>query len=284
MAAPRACPDFLIIGARKSGTTSLHAWLARQPELFLPANKEPEFFSHEDIWKRGLGWYQGLFSDAGPHQLIGEASVNYTNPRYAAVAAPRILATNPRVRLVFVARNPVERLRSHYRHAVLRNRESRSLVEAVSEPGNRYVGQSLYSSCLAPYLEEFADEQLCVVRFEDLFSESEAAWHQVLAHLGLVARPAPGSHHNASSDKARFSPAMRFLSERGLGRRANWVPAPLRKLAKRTLTAATSADDLAASRAPLPAEVLSLLFEDADKLARRIGFEGAMWEPTASVG
>lgn len=281
----RVCPDFLIIGARKSGTTSLHAWLARQPELFLPANKEPEFFSNEDIWERGIGWYQGLFADAGANQLVGEASVNYTNPRYAATSALRISRANPGVRLIFVARNPVERLRSHYRHAVLRRRESRTLPEVVREPGNRYVAQSLYARCLAPYFEEFDAGQLCVVRFEDLFSDSDAAWHRVLGHLGLGPRDAPGSMHNASSQKPPFSPAMRFLWERGLAGRTGWVPTPLRRLAKRTLTANTSPDELlAASSAAIPDEVVSLLFQDADELSRRLGSEGPMWKPSTSVG
>ena len=57
-------PDFIIIGAMKSGTSSLHGWLADQPECWLPALKEPNFFSDQPEWNKGLDWYAGLFAKA----------------------------------------------------------------------------------------------------------------------------------------------------------------------------------------------------------------------------
>src|SRR4051812_13835299 len=76
-------PDFLIIGAMKSATTTLPEQLARQPGVFMPRPTEPNFFSDDDVFARGLDWYGSLYRGAEPPALRGESSTHYTKrPTY----------------------------------------------------------------------------------------------------------------------------------------------------------------------------------------------------------
>ncbi len=76
-------PDFIIIGAMKSATTTLHGLLASQPGVFMSTPKEPCFFSDDEVWARGVGWYASLFEAAPAGALLGESSTHYTKlPTY----------------------------------------------------------------------------------------------------------------------------------------------------------------------------------------------------------
>ncbi|MDE3085339.1 MAG: sulfotransferase domain-containing protein [Acidobacteriota bacterium] len=108
-------PTFIVIGARKSGTSSLWEYLKGHPGIFVPEEeKEPKFFVEERGWGAGLEWYEGLFAGAREDQARGELSTDYTAfPLYTGVPA-RMKALLPDVRLVYVMRDPIEHLRSAY--------------------------------------------------------------------------------------------------------------------------------------------------------------------------
>ena len=95
-------PDFIVIGAMKAGTTSLFNWLGTHPEVSLPRTKEPNFFSDDSRWSRGVDEYARLFEECGTATLTAEASVAYTHPRKNSVAAARISAVVPSAKLVFL--------------------------------------------------------------------------------------------------------------------------------------------------------------------------------------
>ncbi|NER32103.1 MAG: sulfotransferase domain-containing protein, partial [Symploca sp. SIO1C4] len=71
-------PDFLIIGAAKSGTTTLYKYLCRHPQICMSNPKEPDFFAIDHIYDQGIDWYSSLFSEARLKQVCGEASTTYT--------------------------------------------------------------------------------------------------------------------------------------------------------------------------------------------------------------
>jgi hypothetical protein len=271
-------PDFLIIGAMKCGTTSLFRWLGAQPEVRLPEVKEPHFFSRDDRWDRGLDWYRSLFEKAGADTLKGEASASSTDPRVSPVAAERMARIVPAARLIFLVRDPVERLRSHYRHEVQRSRERRPLVEALKDPENPYLRSSLYHLALAPYLDRFPREQILVARLEDLTAGS--AWDEVLTHLGLPHRPRPQESHNVSREKAGFTRPMLRLWESGLGRRLGRAPKPMRALGKRFLLRRSSryAEKLEGSLVPIPEGLLQPLWLDGRRFAERLGRSEPLWD------
>lgn len=271
-------PDFIIVGAMKSGTTTLYRWLGEQPEIVLPQDKEPDFFSADRAWGRGLDWYGRLFADIPPTRLTGEASVSYTDPAVAERAARRMAATVPGVRLIYLVRNPLERLRSHYRHEVQRGRESRPFLEAVGATGNPYVARSCYFTCLAPYLEAFPEDRILVVRLEDLSADPSSGWTSVLAHLDLPARSPPATVHNVTADKPRYTRLMLALWESGLLDPLTRLPGPLRRLGKRLLLRRdpTYLQHLAEADAPIPPQVAASVWEDVSRLEARLG--RALWD------
>lgn len=275
-------PDFIVIGAMKSGTTSLFEWLNIQPEFSLPALKEPNFFSDDPVWQKGPEWYGSLFAGAPADHLVGEASVRYTSPYLCEVAAQRMAATVPRVRLIYIVRHPLDRLRSHYRHWVSLLRKEESLAEALNKPGNEFVGRSLYFRCVAPYLEAFSREQLCIVRFEDLLHEPRPAWSTILAHLGLSYRPAPGVPFNVSAQIPRYPVWLRrWLRGTRLMGHLKRLPRPIRQHGKRLLPSwepEEYAELLERSRAPIPATISELVWEDVARLEAWLGVKAPLWE------
>jgi hypothetical protein len=241
--------------------------------------KETRFFS--DLWSRGQEWYTGKFADARPDQILGEASQNYTSPAYAPDAAERMAELIPEARLIYIVRHPVERIRSHYRHEVQRRRESRTLLEAVREPGNAYLGHSCYAACLQPYVDRFPRERLLVIRFEDLVRPPAPAWTRVLEFLSLADRPLPEGSHNVNAEKAQWTRVMAWAKRRGLvnSRRIARVPKPLRRVAKRLFArdGDTYERRLEASRAPIPDDVLRPMWDDVAQLEEWLG--EPLWRP-----
>lgn len=275
-------PDYVIAGMMKSGTSSLYSWLSHQPECEAALEKEPDFFSCKDAWKRGLSWYSDLFGHATSDKLIGEASTSYTKPYLgAADAASRMAAVMQEVRLIFVVRDPIERLRSHYRHEVRRGRERRTLLEAVSAPGNHYVALSRYNDCLSPYLQRFPREQICIVRLEDLTSETAPGWTQVLDHLGLPPRRPPRTAHNVTAHQPSYTRAMLWLWEAGHYRRLRQrLPGPVRHVARALLLREGRQQDdrFQPSSAELPPELTAPIWQDVHRLETWLGSTQPLWD------
>jgi len=281
----RRLADFVVIGAMKSGTTTLFEWLAAQPDFTMPSVKEPRFFSDDERWARGPDWYAGLFGQEGAG-IRGEASVGYTDPARAEVASARMHDLMPEVRLIYLVRNPLERLRSHYRHEVQRGRERRSFGRALRDSRVPYVGYSLYHRCLAPYLDRFDRAQILVVRFEDLVGGGAPAWQAVLAHVEASPRPAPGTVHNALAGKARFTGPMRLLWTSGAIRAARRAPGPVRRVGKRLLL---RDDDgyrrlLESSEGPIAEAVQRRIRDEVQLLEARLGVSSPMWALAGDPG
>src|SRR6185312_16834851 len=99
-------PDFMIIGAMKCATTTLHEQLARQPGLFMSRPKEPNFFSDDENYARGWAWYGSLFRPAGSADLRGESRTHYTKlPTYPRTVE-RIRRDLPRLKPIYGMRHP----------------------------------------------------------------------------------------------------------------------------------------------------------------------------------
>ena len=196
--------------------------------------------------------------------------------------ASRIASFAPDARIVFVARDPLERIRSHFRHEVLRGRERRSFAEALRSGSAGYVDRSMYFRCLSPYMDRFSQEQICIVRFEDLFGASDDEWHHVLSFLSLPVRPRPSEHLNASAGKPQFTPAMRLLWGR-LRRIPAGTPAPIRRAAKRLLIRRHPDPLIATVDEPVDEGVTSAIWDDAERLGRWMGRAAPLWEQTTTT-
>lgn len=266
----------------KAGTTTLFRWLGEQPEVELPAIKEPDFFSYGvAAGSADVAGYAALFPSGS--RLTGEASVSYTDPAVAAQAAARIVATLPEARLIFVMRHPLERARSHYRHEVQRGRERAPFGEAIQRPDSPYVRRSLYSQGIAPYLESCPRDLLLLVRFEDLVGATAAEWDRVVDHLGLEPRPRPNAAYNITAAKSGYRSPLRWLWERGFDQQLSRAPGWARRIGRTVLLrdGRRYRELMATSDATFPASVAAALWEDAAYLQELLGSADPIWDGSA---
>lgn len=178
-----ALPNFLVIGSAKSGTTSLAHYLRAHPQVFMP-RFEPHYFTAERNWKLGQAWYENQFKEAGAAAAVGEKSASYSRyPLYQGVPA-RIATLIPDVRIVYLVRHPLHRMRSEYLHRLLNGKERRPLDEAIQADPS-YLDTSRYALQIDRYLEHFPREQLLVLTAEQLRHDRRVSLDRVQAFLGL---------------------------------------------------------------------------------------------------
>ena len=195
-------PTFLVIGAMKAGTTSLWQYLRSHPQVYLPEPKELYFFSDPDRFDLGVDWYRSHFTAATDARAVGEACTNYTKYPRVTGAAARIATVLPEVRLVYLVRDPLSRIRSHYVHAVDRYGERRPLSIVVrDEP--EYLDFSRYRMQIDQYLEHFEPSRLLVVTTDALRTDRVATMEKTLDVLGCrsVARGTPRNNATESSER-----------------------------------------------------------------------------------
>src|SRR5687768_16600815 len=173
-------PNFLIIGAMKSGTTALYYYLEQHPEIYMSPVKEPNFFSAQEQENAAdtvtdIGTYQQLFGGAAGKKAIGEASHSYL---YDPGAAAEIRRYVPEARLIAIFRNPIDRAYSHFLHMVRSGAEPLDdFAQALQEEEvgihkertfQDYIGRGLYYNQLRRYFGTFPREQVRVYLYEDL--------------------------------------------------------------------------------------------------------------------
>lgn len=178
-------PDFVIIGAMKCATSTLHDQLALQPGFFMSEPKEPNFFSDDAEYARGLDWYAGLFQNAAANDLCGESSTHYTKLHTHPKTLERMRAVLPRVKLIYVMRHPIERLISQYVHEWSENRVRGTIDEAV-EQYPPLVDYSRYSMQIAPYIEVYGRENILPVFFERMTRHPQDTLERVGRFLGYT--------------------------------------------------------------------------------------------------
>jgi len=185
-------PNFLIIGAGKSGTTSLYHYLKQHPEVYMSPVKEPKFFAMEGktLDFRGpndeahmnrksitdIDTYRTLFRGVTEEKAIGEASPLYL---YSQEAPGRIKHYIPHARLIAILRNPVERAFSSYLHCIRdRGEPLEDFAKALQDEETRiangwgpiwhYKNAGFYSAQLERYFDTFRREQIEIFLYEDL--------------------------------------------------------------------------------------------------------------------
>jgi hypothetical protein len=172
-------PNLIIIGGLKCGTTSIHHYLGLHPEIQMSKPKELNFFAEELNWDLGLDWYASRFDNR--FKVRGESSPHYTNlPRFNGVPE-RIHQHCPDARLLYMVRDPIKRILSHWVHATGAGYETREMVPTLSQPDSSYIQRSLYWMQLQPYLELFDREQIEIITQEELQSEREETMRKAFA-------------------------------------------------------------------------------------------------------
>ena len=222
-------PDFLIIGAMRSGTTSLARYLGLHPSVYVAPKKELHFFDRD--FDLGLDHYRQQFSRAGEDQSAGEATQTYL---YDVTALDRIAATLPDVRLIAILRNPVDRAYSHYWQKRAYGNEPLSFAAAVSAEAERlrsagmddrfrysYLDRGRYVEQLQRVVERFPRTALHVLLFEDLRDAPHDTYRDVCRFLQVNADVTPANIGE------RLNPFVTFRS-RTLRRATRRFPPRLR--------------------------------------------------------
>jgi hypothetical protein len=202
-------PDFFIVGAPKAGTTWLYHNLSSNPGIFLPANKEPRYYSvdaedrlsftgpGDDLWMRDFvrsgDDYGRLYADAGEGQLCGEASSDYLYR--STVAARRIREEIPDARVIVLLRNPAERAHSNWMHHVRDGRETLPFGDAIRAESGRirsgwawwwhYLARGFYGRQLAPFFENFPEDQILIAQYDELQRDPTGLIGRVSSFLGV---------------------------------------------------------------------------------------------------
>jgi Sulfotransferase domain len=238
----RARPDFLVIGAKRGGTTTLFRALQDHPDVLrlFPARgntKSPHYF--DDYYNRGPAWYRGHFplirttTATTPRKLTGEASPYYL---FHPLSAGRIAADLPDVKCIVMLRDPIERAFSHHWDRVKNGVETLSFEDAIAaEPerlaGERdrfladptyrgpayehfsYLARGRYAEQLAVWFDAIGRERILVLHSEDFYADPQAEFDRTLAFLGLAPhqREEFGRHHGNADRPTVASETRREL-------------------------------------------------------------------------
>lgn len=251
-------PTFLVIGAMKAGTTSLHAYLGAHPDVFMAEPKELDFFVEGKNWERGLDWYESRFAAAGDAPFRGEASTNYTKHPFFPGVPERIARVMPEVRLVYVVRHPIRRMVSQYLHHVAEYGERGPAAEVLlSNP--MIFALSDYATQIERYLEHFAREQLLIVRSEELHADRERTMRRIFDFIGADPSRTPvglDQELHRTRDKDAPTPLadrMPFLARIA---ESPATPGPVARALRRLTVRRTAPESIA-----VPPEVESVLRE-----------------------
>ncbi len=242
----RAKPNLFVIGAMKSGTTSLHEFLGLHPSIQMSSFKEPSFFVDAAEMRKfrpekeplpfmvDEGLYLSLFNTDKNAVYFGESSTRYTKLPFLTGVAERIADYSPNARFIYIMRDPIERTISHYWHRVLFHAEHRPMPEAIAEQAE-YRALSHYAMQLAPYIEIVGRENIKAVTSEELSADPVATLQSIFAWLDLDPTFVPANldqRHHMTPESAkvwRDWPILNRLRQmKGLKGLYDAMPEPLR--------------------------------------------------------
>lgn len=292
-------PNFLILGAAKAGTTSLHHYLGQHPDVFVSAMKEPKYFALKDEPLNFQGpsqfinqssvttfdAYCDLFRGVTHEVAIGEASPLYL---YSEKAPGRIKETLPQAKLIVILRNPVDRAFSSYAHLLREGFETLAFEQSLLEESERirdrwaplwyFKSKGFYGEQIKRYTDLFPKEQLKIYLFEDLCENPMGVVQDIFSYIGVDPSFEPDLTMKNVSGIPKNVALQRLLTRENplktIGK--NLLPKQFRK----KLSAQVQRSNLAAKPKLKPetrAELLDLYREDIQRLQDLIDRDLSAW-------
>jgi Sulfotransferase domain len=196
-------PHFIIIGAMKCATSTLHVQLAQQAGFAMSDPKEPNFFSDDEVFARGLDWYHRVFPTG---QIKGESSTHYTKlPTHPHTIRRLRREFGEDLKFIYIMRHPVDRLVSHYIHEWSQGVISEPIENAIHshEP---LVAYGSYARQLRPWLETFGPKCVLPVFFDSIAERPQFELERICRFLKYEGRPtwvAEKGRQNVSRERIR---------------------------------------------------------------------------------
>lgn len=257
----------------KGGTTSLYYYISSHPDIEPSSIKETDFFKTTDDFSKGLNWYKALWKDKGTYTF--EASPNYTKRHIFPGVPERMYSILPHIKLIYILRDPIERIVSHYIHNYAHGRESRPFSEAIKDANSNYIQTSKYYFQLQAYLEYYQEEKILIIESEKLHKDPVKVLDDVFAFLGVAAEY---NDKNAIFEKRFHTSGLKRrrsfieqelskkISNRFLLRAIRKISKPFKKTIKRPVLSSVEREILSAEIAP-----------DVEKLRRFSGIDFSDW-------
>ena len=226
----------------KGGTTSLCSYLAEHPEVYISEEKELHFFIDGGNWACGQAWYEAQFASAGKAIARGEGSTTYALWPNQDGVPERVTRMIPDVRIVYVVREPLSRIVSHYAHDWAMGDERRAIADALTDDST-FVNGSRYTTQLARWLEHIPRSHLHVTTSDALRSDRAATVSRIQEFVGVdssFVAPSLANEAHLTADKSRaVRPAFRRLWANPAYRSAAKIAGPrVKQLAHRVTRSA----------------------------------------------
>lgn len=286
MASSTVLPNLIVVGAMKGGTTSLHRYLGMHPEINMSKMKELNFFDTRVNWSRGMEWYSSQFNPGA--KIIGETSPLYARYPRSEGIVERMADVVPDAKLIYMVRDPINRLLSHYIEVVDQFRILKPFEEILPNIENEqegFVSCSQYHMQIECFLQQYDESRLHVVSLEDMNAEPQRVMKRIFEFLDVDANfwtDAFLSPHNTTGEKRRPHPlAVKCLPgwlfhEMATPRRvpwrvANWMTRACKRFGKKIERPNLSEAETS--------RLLEIFKDDVEKLRRFTGDPFSRWKP-----
>jgi hypothetical protein len=289
-----ALPNFIIVGAAKAGTTALYYHLKQHPEIFLPENKEPHFFSHYKLSKKDFkaytnpykvvhivrSWkeYQKLFKDAGK-PAIGDMSTSYLFIHERSVMHIKELVGKPKI-IIFL-RNPLQSCLSHYNMIASGLNDDATFEEAFADDARRirdhnfqqsHFARFLYYKQVKDYMDNF---DVKIFYYEDFTKEPQKVLDELCDHLGISRFTPKMDHHNVTQYPNTFF--WHVLRKSGIAKGIYLFPHPARKWMKKNLSFLVYNESKPQMTPDMKKKLIKFYKNDIEKLSKLIGKDLTYW-------
>lgn len=271
----------LIVGAAKCGTSSLFQYLAQHPLVAPSQPKEPNFFASDENWSKGREWYESLFDyDPARHAWVLDGSTFYSKHPDCANAPVRMLEFGGTYRIIYVVRNPIERVESHIRHNLMFGLASidTPLHELVKQT---MIDQSSYFMQWSRYAKHFHADHRLLLDFDEIRLHPENVMIQICRFLGIddgYIFKGLGLVHNKSKVDG---PTYKLIEKLPISKNIrNMIPLRFREGVRNRLSRRLPIDDVYPThiRTKVRAYIREQIRFDANCFREEFGFDTSKWE------